>query len=260
MTISVNGIEISATAVAEESERHDYAPDPRKAAIEALVLREVLLQAARSKLGGDALGALQANNKSAPHDAEDFVEDALIERLIEQEVAKPQLSDDECATYYQNNPAQFRSGEMVEASHILFEAAAGQVSEELRQKAAAILQQAVQHPEEFAELARAHSKCTSASLGGNLGQLTRGETVPEFEQVIFNLGQGKVAPELVETRFGLHIVMVAHRAESQVFPFEMVREELAAHLLEQKGKRALRLYLKGLFAQADIKGVELALS
>lgn len=260
MTISVNGIEISDTAVAQESERHGYAPDPRKAAIEALVFREVLLQAARSKLGGDALGALQANNKSAAHDAEDFVEDAMIERLIEQEVAKPQLSDDECATYYQNNPAQFRSGEMVEASHILFEAAAGQVSEELRQKATAVLQQVVQHPEEFAELARTHSTCTSAALGGNLGQLTRGETVPEFEQVVFNLGQGKVAPELVETRFGLHIVMVAHRAESQVYPFEMVREELAAHLLDQKAKRALRHYLKGLLAQADIQGIELALS
>ncbi len=258
MTISVNGIEISAAALAAESERLNYAPDPHKAAIEALILREVLLQTARRKLGGDAHEELLANNKYPVDDAEDFVEDAMIERLIEQEVAKPQLSDEECATYYQNNPAQFRSGEMVEASHILFEAAAGQVTEELRQKAAAVLQQAMQHPEQFAELARAHSTCTSASLGGNLGQLTRGETVPEFEQIVFNLGQGKIAPELVETRFGLHIVMVAHRAESQVYPFEMVREELAAHLLEQKGQRALRQYLRGLIAQADIKGYAMA--
>ena len=36
MTISVNGIEISDTAVAAESERHGHAPDPRKTAIEAL--------------------------------------------------------------------------------------------------------------------------------------------------------------------------------------------------------------------------------
>jgi peptidyl-prolyl cis-trans isomerase C len=257
MSISVNGIEISAKAVAEEIMRHTDAPDPRKAAIEALVLRELLLQTARSKLGGDALEALLANNKSAPDDAEGFVEDAMIERLIEQEVAKPQLADDECAAYYQNNPAQFHSGEMVEASHILFGANAGQISDDLRQKAAAVLQQVVQQPEQFAELARAHSTCPSASLGGNLGQLTRGQTVPEFEQVVFNLGQGKVAPELVETRFGLHIVMVARRAESQVYPFEMVREALAAHLLEQKAHRALRQYLRGLIAQADIKGVEM---
>ncbi|HEU0187314.1 MAG TPA: peptidylprolyl isomerase [Gallionellaceae bacterium] len=260
MTISVNGIEISAKAVAEETMRHTDAPNPRKAAIEALVLRELLLQTARSKLGGDALEALLANNNSAPDDAEEFVEDVMIERLIEQEVAKPQLSDDECATYYQNNPAQFHSGEMVEASHILFGAATGQINDELRQRAAAVLQQAVQQPEQFAELARAHSTCPSASLGGNLGQLTRGQTVPEFEQVVFNLGQGKIAPELVETRFGLHIVMVAHRVESQVFPFEMVREELAAHLLEQKGRHALRHYLRTLLAQADVQGVETELA
>lgn len=258
MTISVNGVEISAAAIEDECGRQTHADEPRKAAIEALVLREVLLQNARRKQAGDALSALQATGKNSAHDAEDFIEDALIERLIEEEVVKPQLSDEECEAYYKSNPAQFRSGEMVEASHILFEAAAGQVTDELRQKAAAVLQQVVQYPEQFAELARAHSTCTSASLGGNLGQLSRGETVAEFEQVVFNLGQGKVAPELVETRFGLHIVMVAHRAESQVFPFEMVREELAAHLLEQKATRALRQYLRGLIAQAEINGVEIA--
>ena len=93
-------------------------------------------------------------------------------------------------------------------------------------------------------------------MGGSLGQLSPGETVPEFEQIIFRLQAGTIAPQLVESRFGLHIVRVARRAEGKVFPFEMVKEQLTAHLLEQKRKRALRQYLKVLVAQADIQGVE----
>jgi peptidyl-prolyl cis-trans isomerase C len=83
--------------------------------------------------------------------------------------------------------------------------------------------------------------------------------VPEFEQVIFSLEPGSIAPQAVESRFGLHIVRVARRAEGKLLPFEMVSEQLAAHLLEQKRKRALRNYLKGLVAKAEIQGVEFEL-
>lgn len=256
MTISVNGVKISEVAVEREQSRHAQAADPRKAAIEALVLREVLLQTARLKLAEDASGELQTVSEKEEIDAEAFIEEALIEQLIEREVVKPQLADQECETYYKNNPAQFRSGDLVEASHILFEVHDGHVTEELRQKAREVLQLVLKVPDNFAELARTHSSCSSAALGGSLGQLSAGDTVPEFERVIFSLEEGKVYPELVESRFGLHIVMVAHRAEGRIFPFEMVQEKLTAHLLDQKGKRALRQYLKLLVSTADIQGLE----
>ena len=253
MAICVNGVHISAAAVERELASHAGAANPRQAAIEALVLRELLLQTARSTLA-EASGVLQGIGEKPNDEAGAFVEEALIERLIEREVGKPELSDLECATFYENNPAQFRSGDLVEASHILFEAAPRQLSDALRRKTATVLQQALQDPGQFAELARQHSDCTSAAVGGSLGQLSRGDTVPEFERVAFSLAAGEIARELVETRFGLHIVMVAHRAQGRIFPFEMVREKLAAHLLEQKGRRALRQYMKGLVAREDIQG------
>lgn len=257
VAISVNGIEISEDAVLKEQGRHAHAVDQRKAAIESLVVREVLLQTARRKLAEDLSGELQCVSEKSEVEAEAFIEEALIEQLIEKEVVKPQLADQECETYYKKYPAQFRTGALVEASHILFESIDGQATDALRQKALLVLQQVLQEPSRFAELAHTHSDCTSAALGGNLGQLSPGDTVPEFETVIFNLEEGKVASGLIESRFGLHIAMVSHRAEGRLIPYEMVREKLAAHLLEQKGKYALRRYLKKLLGAADIQGMEL---
>ena len=129
--------------------------------------------------------------------------------------------------------------------------------EALRIKAEEVLQQALAHPEQFAELAHTYSNCSSSEVGGSLGQLTRGQTVPEFERVIFRLEQGQIAPKLVESRFGLHIVRVERRAEGCTLPFELVREKLARFLAEQVRTRALRQYLKILVGQAKIQGVEL---
>lgn len=251
MTIKVNGVLISDTALERELAKHAGTPDPRKAAADALVVREVLLQEARSKLA-DAAAALQAIGDKPDYEAVRFVEEALIERLIDQEVPKPVLAADECEDCYQKNPEQFRSGELVAASHILFGAEPGQVTADQRQQAEAVLRQARLHPEQFAELARTHSSCTSAEVGGSLGQLSRGETVPEFEQALFALPEGELA--LVESRFGLHVVRVERRVEGRTYPLEMVREQLAAHLLEQKRRRVLRRYLQALLAEADIQG------
>lgn len=258
MTITVNGVRIADEVIEQELAGHTRAPEPRHAAVEALVLREVLRQEARNKLAEEDALKQQAVNATSS-DAEAFIDETLVERLIEREVVKPSLTDEECLQYYQNNSGQFRQGDLVEASHILFEARPGEVSAGLREKAAQVLQQALLAPEKFEELARTHSSCTSASVGGSLGQLSRGETVPEFEQAVFSLEPGAIAAQLVETRFGLHIVRVARRAEGKLLPFEMVTEQLAAHLLGQKRKRALRQYLKGLVAKAVIEGVEFEL-
>lgn len=258
MTITVNGVTIPEKEFEQELLNHSRTREPRRAAIEALVVREVLRQEARNKIAEANEVKRQAVNATSS-DAEAFIEEAMVERLIEREVVKPTLADEECLAYYKDHLDQFRQGDLVEASHILFEAKPDEISSGLREQAKQVLREALLNPEQFEALARTHSTCTSASVGGSLGQLSRGETVPEFEKVVFNLEAGTIAPQLVESRFGLHIVRVARRAEGKVFPFEMVKEQLTAHLMEQKRKRALRQYLKGLVAKSVIQGVEFEL-
>ena len=257
MSITVNDVEITDDAVEHELPFHENSPAPLKSAVEALVLREVLLQAARDKvaLAQDELLALEASN--AEKDAESQIEDALINRLIEMEVATPSPTSEECETYYRKNLQQFRNGDLVEASHILFQVTPNVPLDELRAKAEEVLQQVQANPAQFGELARTYSNCTSAEVGGSLGQLSKGQTVPEFERVIFSLESGEISSRLVESRFGLHIVRVEHRVEGHTLPFEMVREQLALFLAEQVRTRALKQYLKILVGQANIQGVEL---
>lgn len=256
MSISVNDVEITDEAVERELVHHANASAPVKAAVEALVLREVLLQAARSKLelAQEELRALEA---SQAEEADALIEDALIDRLIELEVKSPEPTEAECETYYCKNLDQFRNGDLVEASHILFQVTPSVSLEALRAKAEEILQQALAQPAQFEELARAYSNCSSAEVGGSLGQLSKGQTVPEFERVIFSLEAGQIAPKLVESRFGLHIVRVERSAEGRTLPFELIKDQLARYLTEQVRARALKQYLKILIGQANIQGVEL---
>jgi peptidyl-prolyl cis-trans isomerase C len=257
MSISVNDVEITDDAVERELPFHETSPSPVKSAVEALVLREVLLQAARDKvaMAQEELRALEEAGGEA--DRESLLEDELINRLIEMEVSSPTPTVEECEIYYRKNLKQFRNGDLVEASHILFQVTPNVPLDALRAKAEEVLLQVQANPAQFGELARTYSNCTSAEVGGNLGQLSKGQTVPEFERVIFSLESGEIAPKLVESRFGLHIVRVEHRVEGHTLPFEMVREKLAQFLAEQVRTRALKQYLKILVGQANIQGVEL---
>jgi peptidyl-prolyl cis-trans isomerase NIMA-interacting 1 len=58
----------------------------------------------------------------------------------------------------------------------------------------------------FEEAAARHSTCPSSQNGGSLGGFTRGQMVPEFENVAFALAPGEVS-EVFETSYGFHIVL-----------------------------------------------------
>ncbi|HJW55631.1 MAG TPA: peptidylprolyl isomerase, partial [Burkholderiaceae bacterium] len=169
MGISINGIEITDQAIEQELPHHQQAGNPLKQTVHELVLRAVLLQEAdRLAIAGED-------------------EDARIEALFSQEVYVPQADDTACETFYRNQPQLFTNGEIVEARHILFQVTPTVPLELLRETGEAVLAELRNDPERFDELARQYSNCPSGALGGNLGQLTRGQTVPEFEALAFRL-------------------------------------------------------------------------
>jgi peptidyl-prolyl cis-trans isomerase C len=128
---------------------------------------------------------------------------------------------------------------------------------EARSAAGAALAILREHPERFAELARAHSACPSAAQGGNLGQITSGETTPEFEQALIALAPGDMSPEPVATRYGFHVVRLDRKHEGRELPFEQVADRIAEYLQESVRRRAVAQYIARLAAAAQIDGVEL---
>lgn len=67
--------------------------------------------------------------------------------------------------------------------------------------------------EDFAEVARAHSKCPSGRRGGDLGEFPRGAMVPEFDEAVFTGEVGAVLGP-VRTQFGHHLIEVTERSGS----------------------------------------------
>ena len=173
-------------------------------------------------------------------------EDERIERLLELEVPDTEPGEADCRSYYERNPRRFTAGELVEASHILFAITPRVPPERLRAKAAEVHARAVRSPEGFAALAGEFSNCPSAAQGGSLGQLGRGDSVPEFEGALFDSERLGVLPDLVTTRFGFHVVRVARRIPGRVLPYAEARGQVAAFLRRRGMERALGEYVREL--------------
>jgi peptidyl-prolyl cis-trans isomerase C len=182
---------------------------------------------------------------------------AAVEALIEREVAAPQPTEEECRRYYERRPQEFTSGDLVCARHILFQVTPGTNVARLRARAEEALNEVLRAPERFAAMARELSNCPSGRHGGNLGQIGRGDVVPEFERALFRLGPTGVLRELVRTRFGLHIVAIDQRIPGKRLPFEGARAHVAERLRAAVLEKALRQYVSVLAGQARLSGVDL---
>ena len=64
---------------------------------------------------------------------------------------------------------------------------------------------------EFADMAKKHSECPSGNEGGNLGEFSPGQMVPEFDTVVFNDDVGKVHGP-VKTQCGYHLIEITSRS------------------------------------------------
>jgi len=69
---------------------------------------------------------------------------------------------------------------------------------------------------DFAMLARMYSDCPSAIRGGELGFMGRGQLVPEYAAVAFNLTDPNRVSRVVETEFGFHIIQLIERRGDRI--------------------------------------------
>ena len=253
--ISVNGTVIPRSAVTREVQYHPAASPMeswRKAA-EALVLRELLLQEARRQ-------RTQAVPEVDEKDRRETEEEAQIRALIERDVQVPVPTESELRRYYDANLTKFRSQEIVEVRHILLAAHSSDKSAfaAAREKAMTIAAQLAVSPETFDEMARVHSDCASAGEGGRLGQVTPGETTPEFASAVAALAEGETTGNPVETRYGFHLIRLDRRIASTTLSFETVRDRIGEYLTERTRRTATAQYLARLVSDSEISGIELA--
>lgn len=250
--VRVNGVEIAPEAIAREIQHHP-APDPEtawKEAARALAVRELLLQEAQ-RLGIDV--------EVQPDEAGrlETEADAVITALLEEEVTPAVPDEEECRRFYEAQSGRFRTPDLFEAAHILIEPENGssEAWAEAEAQARAIIAEIGDDPAAFAEAARELSACPSAHQGGSLGQVRRGDLLPEVQNVIETLEEGRTCCEPVRSRYGWHVIRLARKIEGHVLPFEVVKGKIAEMLEARSWSIAAARYVAGLAERAEVEGI-----
>lgn len=251
--ITVNGTVIAREVIALEVQNHPSTRpiDAWQAAARALVVRELLWQeASRLKIKSRPLRDAEGRTETP--------EEAAIRELVDREVVTPEPDDAACRRFYDQNLARFSSGDLYEVAHILFAAAPGNIQARTAARAIAekILEAVRATPGSFADFATEHSACTtSAHDGGRLGQVKRGQTVPEFDVAIARMYPGEFA--VAESRYGFHLIRLDARVDGRLLPFEIARNRIADYLTAHVSRHAISQYLSILAGRATINGISL---
>ena len=166
---------------------------------------------------------------------------------------KINVTEEDAKKFYDENKKQFETPEQVKASHILIKtqpADSNEVKAEAKQKTEELLKQ-IQDDADFAQLAKENSTCPSSEKGGDLGFFGKGQMVPAFEKVAFELKPGQVSG-VVETRFGYHIIKVTDRKNASLKSFEDEKDGIIKNLENDKKGEIAKQYIDSLKAEANI--------
>ena len=104
---------------------------------------------------------------------------------------------------------------------------------------------------DFAKLAREHSQDASGPDGGDLGWVSPGMFVPEFEEVMNKLQLGHIADPMV-SRFGVHLIQVLERREAPVSEREL-RDIARNSLREKKFDETYQLWAQEIRGRAYVE-------
>ncbi len=198
---------------------------------------------------------------------QEFDESVLIQKLLEQEVTgKIKVDEKKVAE-------QFAAATSNYTAAVKAAAGAEDKIKGLKKQLDGLTGDALTN--KFAQLAKENSDCPSKSKGGDLGQFTRGQMVPEFDKVAFSSEPLKVS-DPVKTQFGWHLVMVTKKtpaveakgdkpAEPEKVQASHIlvsarapekaptKEEVEAQMKRPQEQMAMRKFFDGLRAAAKIE-------
>ena len=165
-----------------------------------------------------------------------------------------EVSDDEVKAFYEQNQEQLNVPERAATSHILVQVAQD-ADEEARAKAKAKIEGLLAEVKEggdFAEIAKAHSDCPSAERGGDLGTITRTDTVKPFSDTAFALEEGEIS-NIVETQYGYHIIKTREKMPAETPEFKDVKAQLKQQVVRSKLNARIGEIVEGAREDADIE-------
>ena len=179
-----------------------------------------------------------------------------IDRLVAAEIdSKIAVTAQQVDAFYAANPKEFTHGERVRASHILIRVAPDAdpaAKEQARAKMTDVLKQA-RAGGDFVALAKQYSEDPgSGPNGGDLGFFERGQMVPTFDAAAFALMPKEIS-EIVETPFGLHIILVAEKQAAGTIPLTAVRSQIEEFLQGRSREEQAQVFIASLRAKGKVE-------
>jgi peptidyl-prolyl cis-trans isomerase D len=167
--------------------------------------------------------------------------------------------------YYNQHQDEFRSPETVTVRHILIKTPTpgpdGKVDPkgvEAAKAKAEDVQKQLKGGASFADLAKKYSDDPgSAQNGGLLPPITRGRTVPEFEQAAFNTPKGQTT-DIIRTSYGFHIIHVEDKQNASVKPLDEVKAQIESAVKQQKSAVAAQTLANSAWNEARSAGIDKA--
>ncbi|QBQ96689.1 molecular chaperone SurA [Paraburkholderia pallida] len=140
--------------------------------------------------------------------------------------------------------------------HILLRVGDGMSEPQAREKLLEIKKE-VQAGGDFAKFAHTYSQDGSASQGGDLGWISPGETVPEFERAMNTLQDGQIS-DPVRTEYGYHLIQVLGRREAEgsvAQQMDLARQAIGQRKAEQAYADWLRQLRDTAYVDYKISGL-----
>jgi peptidyl-prolyl cis-trans isomerase C len=224
----VNGVPITKSQLTplvdqyrDKSKKDSVSKEDKLQILQGLITRQLILQQKESNDIRKEEGVV----KQVKEFGDGLVVSAYLTKYVGKHLT---VTNDEIKEYYKQNLTKFASPPKVKARHILVRnrKEAEQVMEKLRNKG------------DFAKLAKEYSiDLPMAREGGSMGTIEKGRTLPELDKALFILNVGEIS-DIVETRFGFHILTVDEIITTQYRPFDEVSESIKKAILLQKEAKA----------------------
>jgi foldase protein PrsA len=158
----------------------------------------------------------------------------LAQKLYDKVTADVKVSNAAVKSYYQQNKSQYTTQESRHVRHILVKS---------KQKADTLEAQ-LKKGADFAALAKKYSTdTTSGKNGGDLGTITKGQTVASFDKVAFSIKTNVISPP-VHSTYGWHIIQALGPIKpAKVTPLKSVSASIRSSLLSTKKQTVMQKWV-----------------
>lgn len=173
---------------------------------------------------------------------------ALSTKLFETVTKDVDVTDQEILEYYTANQSQYGTPESRDVRHILIaeKGKDGNVDFDASKAKADEIYAQLKGGADFATLAKQYSADPGSKDAGGKLTISRGQTVPEFDKVSFELATGELSKP-VKTTYGYHVIQaVSEVRKANRTSLDKVRASIRTTLLQQKRNEEMQKWVEDL--------------